>query len=238
MSLDQIRVEGYKSLRALGVDLLPINVLIGANGAGKSNFVSLFRLLNRIVEKNLQLYVAQEGGADALLHLGRKVTESITINLNFGRNAYRCVLEPTVDDRLFFSQEVIYYHGTGFAQPWNLMLDQGHRESKLPDEATGPGNRIAKYVLGHLLSWQVYHFHDTSDSAGVKQAADTNDNAYLRRDASNLAAFLFRLRASARSNYDAIRDSIRLVAPFFDDFVLRPSDENKKKIRLEWRELR
>ncbi|HEX8823006.1 MAG TPA: AAA family ATPase [Archangium sp.] len=70
-TLDRIEIQGFKSIREMRLDLKPLNVLIGANGAGKSNFISVFGLLRHLIEGRLQVYVAQSGGADALLHFGR-----------------------------------------------------------------------------------------------------------------------------------------------------------------------
>ena len=61
--LDRIRIAGFKSIRDQTLDLQPLNVLIGANGAGKSNFIEVFRLLHEMVSQNLQLFVARSGGA-------------------------------------------------------------------------------------------------------------------------------------------------------------------------------
>ena len=47
-----------------------LNVLIGANGAGKSNFVSIFKLLNGMNAHNIQSYIAQQGGPERILHIG------------------------------------------------------------------------------------------------------------------------------------------------------------------------
>jgi predicted ATPase len=58
----------------------------------------------------------------------------------------------------------------------------------------------------------------------------------LRSDAGNLAAYLYLLSEVDRACYDRIVASIRLIAPFFDDFSLRPSPLNPDKIRLEWSE--
>ena len=90
--------------------------------------------------------------------------------------------------------------------------------------------------MGHLESWQLYHFHDTSDSAKVKQTGDLEDNRFLKPDARNLAAFLYRLEKNYKDYFDNIQDAIRLVAPFFDRFNLQPSELNADKIRLEWLE--
>ena len=50
--LTQIRIAGWKSLKDVTLELNPITVLIGANGAGKSNLVSFYRLLNRLVAED------------------------------------------------------------------------------------------------------------------------------------------------------------------------------------------
>jgi len=90
--------------------------------------------------------------------------------------------------------------------------------------------------LKALQSWQVYHFHDTSEAAKVKQLGDIHDNLFLRPDASNLAAYLYMLRETEPEYYRNIVETIRMAAPFFGDFVLRPSPFNPEKIRLEWQE--
>ena len=42
-TLDWITVKGFKSIKSVEeLDLRPINILIGANGAGKSNFIGVF----------------------------------------------------------------------------------------------------------------------------------------------------------------------------------------------------
>ena len=44
--LDYITVRGFKSIASLEkLPLKPINILIGANGSGKSNFIGVFAFL-------------------------------------------------------------------------------------------------------------------------------------------------------------------------------------------------
>jgi predicted ATPase len=46
-TIKKLTIEGFKSIRKLeDFELGSLNVLIGANGAGKSNFVGFFRLLH------------------------------------------------------------------------------------------------------------------------------------------------------------------------------------------------
>ena len=63
--LSRLILKGFKSVRELDLSLLPFNVLIGANGAGKSNLMAFFRMLQALTQRELQLHVARLGGADS-----------------------------------------------------------------------------------------------------------------------------------------------------------------------------
>lgn len=104
--MDSIRIFGYKSFKELLVQLHPINLLIGANGAGKSNFLSLFEMLGNIYEKRLGAYVAQVGGVDKLLYQGRKVTDRIAVNLLIAKSEYDLALLES-DGKLIVEREVV-----------------------------------------------------------------------------------------------------------------------------------
>ncbi|TFH49760.1 MAG: DUF2813 domain-containing protein [Methanothrix sp.] len=237
MKLDHIEVSGFKSIRELKLDLHSLNVLIGANGSGKSNFIALFEVLNNVMAGNFQLFVAKKGGADSFLYYGQKTTEEIKIKLLYGPNVYCCVWVPAANDTLVFAKERSDYNEQGTSPPQSyFMARSGHKESRLPEDAKSSPRMRESDVLENLKSWKVYHFHDTSESAPIKKAKDINDNIYLRPDAGNLAAFLYLLKRTKMEHYEAIRDIIRLVTPFFDDFFLRPNPENENMIRLEWRE--
>ncbi len=235
--LDQIHVAGYKSIRDQRVELGPLNVLIGANGAGKSNFVAVFELLRQIVNKNLQVHVGLAGGADQMLFYGRKVTEKIALQFDFGKNAYRCVLLPASNGSLIFGEETASFQGEGFGGPYEESLGGGHQETALHKESRRTKRTtIADHVLRAFASWQVYHFHDTSSSSKIKDLGDVDDNRFLRADAGNLAAFLYLLKEKHFDVYRNIVDVVRMVAPFFGDFTLHPDRLVSGKIKLEWHE--
>jgi predicted ATPase len=91
-------------------------------------------------------------------------------------------------------------------------------------------------VYQFLNSWRVYHFHDTSQHAAVKKNGRINDNLFLREDAANLAAFLYRMKIETPKHYERIVKTIQLVVPMFKDFILRPNPFNAEMIRLEWQD--
>jgi predicted ATPase len=230
--LDRIRVAGYRSIKDQAVELRPLNLLIGANGSGKSNFIGAFKLLDEIIGGQLQLFVAQAGGSDQILHMGRKLTEQLELDLWFGENGYVCTLVPTAADGLAFAREEVYIQGgIGFS------AGSGHKETGLQEiEEDNADPEAMQFVFETLPDWRIYHFHDTSSSARVKQTGDLGDNLYLRSDAGNLAAFLYRLQQTRQDAFRNIVDVIRLVAPFFGRFQLQPDRLNVDKIRLEWQE--
>lgn len=205
-----------------------LNVLIGPNGVGKSNFISFFKLLNALVEENLQSFVTKSGGPDALLHFGRKQTPQIKAEVFFGNNAYKLSLEPTADNKLMFADEFLWWNVYGDSQ-----IGSGHFETHLYNNSQ-PG--IAKYVIDALEGWRVYHFHDTSENSRMKQIGNIHQNDFFQPDASNLAAFLYFIKQEDSKSYQQIVKTIQLIFPSFGDFNLRPIPGNKAKIQLEWKE--
>lgn len=227
--LSRLVLHGYKSIAQCDIELGRLNVLIGANGAGKSNFIGFFRLIQRILDERLQLTVGEMGGPDALVHFGRKKTEELRAELYFGNNGYRFKLQPTQDNRMMFAREALWRNQHGDWRPRT-----GHFETYAHEQKKR--TRIYDFVVPAMRSWRMYHFHDTGASALVKQMHGITDNEYLREDARNLAAFLYRLKQHHAEHYERIVKAIRLVAPFFGDFRLRPNLDNKEKIQLEWME--
>lgn len=228
--LSRLVLKGYKSIAECDLPLGSINVLIGANGAGKSNFIGFFKLIKRLLDRQLQVAVGLAGGPDALLHFGRKKTASLWAEVHFGGASYSFELTPTSDNRMMFTHEKV------FSQSGMQVGSSGYFESQAHlFTSWGEGNDQDGVMQG-MRSWRVYHLHDTSDSALVKQVHGIADNEYLREDARNLAAFLFRLKNHYVAHYQRIVKSIKMVAPFFGDFHLRPSVDNPEKIQLEWTE--
>ena len=233
MKINSVTLRGYKSIATLEkFELRNLNVLIGANGAGKSNFISLFKLMAALADGNLQTYVQQQGGPDVLLHGSRKRTEQIDAEIYFKANGsgvangYRVSLIPTQDNRLIFSREETWINGRyGIT---SMPLGTAHEEAKLKKD-TQP---VSTYVRPAMQSWRQYHFHDTSQTATVKRPHGSNDNIRLKAAADNLAAYLIRLNKDYPEAYKRILDTIKLAAPFFGGFVIR--EPLPETIELEW----
>jgi len=230
--LKHVKVKGFKSIKALDLELGEVNILIGANGAGKSNFISLFTFLSQLSQGKLKAYVEQQGFANAFFHFGTKHTAKISIDLDVGDNTYHVIFAHGVnDDSLIFKQEFCTYVGS--EQLWEIKGKLG--ESGLLPGSQVQSDYVRRYTQGYMQGCRVYHFHDTSASAGFKMANDLNASDFLYKDAKNLAPFLYRLQQEYPKNYQDIVSAIQTVAPFFHDFSLEPrGDKGDEKILLKW----
>ncbi|ADB40591.1 AAA family ATPase [Spirosoma linguale] len=232
-TLQSIHVSGFRSIQSVDLPIQDLNILIGQNGAGKSNFIELFRFLHEIINQRLQVYTAVKGGADKLLHYGSRETKQIKIILTFNDSWYELSLIIAQDDRLIIEFEETNVI-TGPITTEGVRFSKGKEESLL----TKNSFKVSQVISAQLKNWRVYHFHDTSAEAPVKKLSDISDTAFLRADAGNLAAFLWYMQQKSPKHYERIVSTIKLVLPFFGDFIFRPNPYNEQKILLEWQDNR
>jgi predicted ATPase len=235
--LDKLSISGFKSIQDLqDFELKNINILIGSNGSGKSNFIDFFRLLREFINGNLLSYVKKSGGISDIMFNGRKSTQQIEFQTRFGPRGFRFSLEPDAGDSCIVKEEDRFYAG-GRSGWWQLG---GNTEgfSRLAREAQDLNDPDRKYslpVYQAIASWVVYHFHDSSAQSAMRHSEIIQDNKGLRYNASNIAPFLLRLRNEDDKSYQSMRQAIRLAMPFFDDFLLtEESFGEKQKVNLSW----
>ncbi|MCH8148656.1 MAG: AAA family ATPase [Planctomycetes bacterium] len=245
--LRTIKLKGYKSFRNTEVHFSDVTVLLGANGAGKSNLVSFFRMLNFVSTGALQDYIGRNGGSDSLLHYGRKTTTQIEAEVEFdgsgSRTYYKMRLADAAPDTLIFTDEratLIFtderavFDQRGCPRPQDIALGAGHKESELKKRAET--EETCRILFGMLSRCRVFQFHDTSSTAKIRKSGYTEDANYLRSDAGNLAAYLRMLQTTYSDCYQRIVDTVALVFPSFGDFILQPSAGSDNYILLNWKE--
>ncbi|PID27118.1 MAG: recombinase RecF [Candidatus Cloacimonadota bacterium] len=228
--LEKLTIEGFKSIRELkDFKLSNLNLIIGGNGAGKSNFIEFFRMLSAMMKKDgLKEFIAKNGGADSFLFGGPKTSSKIYVDMSFGLNGYEFELAPTDDGYFLVNREYRHFHGF----PFPKNLGNGNFNPVLPNDVE-EGN-ASWHTYEAITSWKIYHFHDTSKESGMRRGQDINHNEKLYTDGSNIAAFLYMLREKHPKSYQDIIDAITLVIPFFDDFILTINFDDK--IKLDWRQ--
>ena len=242
--IETVRIRGFRSLADVELSSLRnANVLIGANGSGKSNFIRFFEMMSWMLgARRLGEFVDRHGGADDQLYRGNSTTPrmegELALRTDKGRNDYRFTLAFAHPDRLIFTKEDYRFNAAKYATeaPWQ-HVSTGGGEAGIVDLAQSPPspgvNPTAAKVIVHLLkSCQVFQFHDTSDTSNFKKYWDAEDNNYLRTHGGNLAAVLHRLEQADVQRFELISEHIRRVLPVFDRFEL---DESRGKVLLRWK---
>ena len=250
--LKKITIHGFKSIERQSIALGPLNVLIGANGSGKSNLLGALSFFRTSALGSIDVRVQQLGGAERLLFHGKKATKACFFACEGDDFSYEQTLVPVAGDRLQVAKERLAI--LGLEDEWAIGgADITSIEKRLRDEkqdhlknSVAMGDMTEEEAEQQLdlfpsakrqiEGWRLYHLHDTSATAAVKSNCNIDDNRFLREDASNLASYLYWLKLKQAAEYRRIVAAIRLAAPYFDDFVLEPLRHNEKMIRLVWKQ--
>jgi predicted ATPase len=206
--VDAIEIEGFKSIARARIELRALNVLIGANGSGKSNFVSVFDFLLRVGQRGLQHMVSVRGGPERFLRFGRKTTAELRLVAQFRDVRWEGTFAPTDANQLLLTENTrgpSGYQGTGavpqFLQPESDLADAARRDPKSD----------AALVWRALEGVRVFHFHDVSREARIKQPVALSDDRLLHPDGGNLAAILLRMQKDAPRDYERVLKTVRLI---------------------------
>lgn len=240
--LASITLGGFRSIAQQTIDFGNQTIMIGANGAGKSNLIDFLRMLGFMLrsEHGLATFASLYGPASALFHDGPKQTTQIdallAVATRSGISEYHFRLGYGANESLIFLEERCRFSASDRSKPnprW-IELGAGHRSPLLLNAPANINNRTQRTILALLRDLHVFQFHDTSREANIKKLWSVDQNRFLRGDGANLGPFLVRLRDEFPQYYRRIVETICLIAPFFDDFVLEPQDG---KVALHWREI-
>ena len=238
--IERMSISGFRSFspfNPIDLELGRINILLGANGAGKSNLISVFRLLHSMAGGMLQQHVAGEGVA-SLLHGGPQQTSNMQMRFQFREGdivaRYGFKLNFGLPNRLFISDETVEWSQPGPHGPatkYNVYSD-----SNEPGLRNQDGELGAATILKAIGKTYLYQFNNTALGAPIRSASGVYDCAALRYDGGNLAAYLRQLREveDFRPYYKRIVGLIRSVVPQFGDFMLEQVQNGA--VWLTWRD--
>lgn len=236
--LVSVHVAGFGSLADIELQPGRLTVLIGPNGSGKSNVLRALQMAALMRTETLQRFVAEAGGASALLHYGPQRTKVIELKLTFAQgerqNSYAASLGFAAGDKLMYLGERVGYR-PGPDQDWREdSLGAGHWESKL--NAQKSADITARTVNFCLSRLTFFHFHDTSMTSALRTHGRAEDDQFLRSNGSNLPAFLRRLEQSDedadQTAWRRINRFVRRIAPAVKQ--LAPTLAGGGSVRLDW----
>lgn len=234
--IKSLEIRGYKSVsfdNPLSITLGDINILLGANGAGKSNIISFFKMLSYMMSGRFEEYVARTGSNQTFLYFGSKKTPLITAKLKFessqAYDEYSFTLTTATPNRLIIKDETITYERKDNKYtPKTIQLKSNFTESGLVDRK----DKIAMTIRNILdRGCKVYQFHDSSAEGPLRQASPVNSANYLQAEGNNLASFLYLLKQDYPDEYKRIVSYVKMIVPQFRDFYLEPKNNY---VSLNW----
>lgn len=234
--IKSLEIKGYKSISSdypLTLNLDNINIFLGANGAGKSNIISFFKMLSFMMSGRFEEYVARAGSNQTILHFGSKKTPSISAKLRFENSKsydeYEFTLTTATPNRLIIKDETITWgRKENELKPQTIQLKSNFTESGLVDTKDKTA-LIIRNILDR--GCKVYQFHDSSNEGPLRQASPVNSANYLQAEGNNLASFLYLLKQNYPIEYKRIVSHVKMVVPQFRDFYLEPQNNY---ISLNW----
>lgn len=235
--IERIIIENFKSIRKLDLELKPINILIGANGAGKSNFISFFKFANSVCFKGVSKFIGNN--INSFLYFGRRKskflyglidlenTDAVYFSVEplFGSNSGQ-IKELGVYRKSLDSQDKNYSNWESIYKEFDKEISSFHTLEE----------SLNKNIYEYLDKLIVHHFLDVTEDSRIKSPSNINDNRYLRENGENLAAFLYYLQEKHPKEFQNIENQISSVAPFFERFDLAPDRLHDTKVELRWLE--
>ena len=225
--IEEISIKNYKSIKGLiKFPLHNINILIGANGSGKSNFLSFFEFVKK--ENDYKSYFDFDNDrADDILFLGRRNSEFLS-----GAVA--------LSDQSFTGKG-----GKKFIAEDNRSLTcDAYVNMDLVSNFENEENYF-EYAEGIDLAWEQvsdnttqYHFHDTSKWSPILVDCMLNNNDMLLPNGKNIMPFVYRIYRENKQSYSMIVNAIRSCVDDFHDFYIRKNINSDDMVRLEWQHKR
>lgn len=249
LRLNNISISHFKSIANVHeLVLADLNVIIGANGAGKSSFISIFQMLENMSRRNFQNFCIDSGDANSLFFFEGAKSQPIKLGFDFKngkiKTCYNLEIILSPKETALISQEYMEYDG-------DIISDNEGTED---NPATGYrtesqlyrwGSDKKRYKLHYpvcetINSWRTYHFHDTSIASFLRKSSQFGTDKNLLQTGENLAPYIFYLRERHPDIYTYLVSAIRCIAPFFLDFVFpytwEQARENNQKISLAWKQ--
>ena len=241
--ITKINLTGFKTFHGpVSMELNPLTVLIGHHGAGKSNFLSFFSMMNHamLTPGALQPFVAREGGAHNLVYESRHHPSEISVDLKFqtdqGPAFYHARLNATARDTLLFAEEkyVVPPSPSGDEPPNWIGAGSDQTESSVPRETTN--TQALNPIRETLANTQVYQLETQGENAPIRERHILTNDQAIMASGGNLAPFLIRLRNQHPWHYDRILQTLRLILPFFEDFEPSKTPDENSRVLLYWKE--
>lgn len=226
---DRIRVKGFRRLVDLDLELRPLNVLIGANGSGKTSLLDVFSLLASSALGELSAKISELGGITSMLSIGRARTMSFVLSTSIPQSmpaTYELAIEQQgisyqiAHERLAI--DIDYVESTGghvmYREFSNALAKKPTWDYKPLETALSQVPRnfpVPERVRSFLATFTYYHALDVGPRAPVRLPQQLRPAPQPGKDGELLFSCLYYLREVFPDKFEAIEDALKAAFPGF-----------------------
>ena len=240
---ERIQIEGFRRLNNVDIELRRLNVLIGANGSGKTSLLDLFTLMAAAAAGELNETISELHGLDANIGVNHARWMACKLSMTVANQPalhYRLALSPR-GAGYEIVEEMLYQQRNPQPPPFKhiestrgnvhyFMPDRGGLE---PPDWEHDSNESALSQVPkmfqepedfrkRLASSTHYHVLDVSARARVRLPQQMRDAKLPGRDGEDLVSCLYTLRETDPDRFETIEDALRAGFPSFERLNFPP----------------
>lgn len=256
MNLNRIQISGFRKLKNIDIPMRPLMVMIGANSIGKTSFLDAYSLLSASANGGLNSKLTQFGGVNNLLTRGKSDSVKLFVDMKIPNNnpiEYTLELKPKATGYAISRETLTQQRDNKRQTPFKHIdsIDGDIRYYEIEKESLIRPNWVhdpletslfqvpkmfsqpedLRHILGSVTQ---YHVLDVGPRAVVKLPQIMKPAELPGADGEDLIPFLYYLRESNTSRYDAIEDSLRAAFPSFEMLNFPPVSAGM--LTLTWKD--
>lgn len=246
---ENIRVQGFRRLHDVDLKLKPLNVMIGANGCGKTTLLDVLALLAASASGNLNETIRDFGGVDSNLTnlIAAKADRARFMAFDLAMSvpgrapiAYHIALSPK-GVAYEIAEETLTQQRTP-TTPTPFKYFESHHEDVryfppndgllIPNWEYNPLESSLSQVpkmfqepedfRRRLASSTHYHVLDVSQRAPVRLPQQMREARLPGKDGEDLVSCLYTLRETDPDSFETIEDTLRAGFPDFERLNFPP----------------
>ncbi len=259
MSIQELGIKGFRSLRDVTWRPGKLNVVIGPNGSGKSNLLRAIALLREAAVGELPDAIVRMGGMTPLLWDGqapelawevqadagpRSLAYDLRLRQLGATSSYRIEKELLTSDHSGSDDRASQLTKLIERTPGRATID-GHpieihdEQTLLSAGAMAVFFPVVARFSDVLSGWSLYHDVRVDPTAPLRQAAVARMEGRVATDGQNLVPVLHTLYTGSREFKRMVDDAMRVAFnPDFEELVFPPAADQRVQLRVRWRSLR
>lgn len=244
---ERIAIRGFRRLRSVDLKLKPLNVLIGANGSGKTSLLEVFSLLAASASGDIAKTMSDMGGIKSNLSNLLPSQTAGAVDFQLSRSVehhqpieYELCIEPKGVDYAITHEQLLQHRGQpnpflhitahhGAVQYFEPIVEKRLiRPSWDYNSSESALSQVPRMFAEpeefrkQLASSTHYHALDVSPKAPVRLPQPMRNATLPGRNGEELVSCLYMIRETNAGLFDAIQDTLRAGFPSFERLNFPP----------------